>query len=134
MSKFSSPAASNRSAASQNASATIALMVVVGLPMESEEPTIRNSNLFPVKANGEVRFLSVASIGRSGTVETPVCNVEPSRQERASPVSTSCLTTSSSCVPRNMETIAGGASLACPQILVHRMYDKNFLLCVFGFH
>ena len=53
MSKFSSPAASSRSAASQNASATIALIVVVGLPIESEEPTIRNSNLFPVKANGD---------------------------------------------------------------------------------
>ena len=89
MSKFSGPAASRRSAASQNASATMALMAVVGLPMESEDPTIRNSNLFPVKANGEVRFLSVASICRSGTVDTPVRRVLPSRQERASPVSTS---------------------------------------------
>ena len=28
---------------------------------EEEEPSIRNSNLFPVNANGEVRFLSVLS-------------------------------------------------------------------------
>ena len=32
------------------ASATIALSVVFGLAMESAEPTIRNSNLFPVNA------------------------------------------------------------------------------------
>ena len=32
-----------------------------GGAMESEEPTIRNSNLFPVKAKGDVLFRSVAS-------------------------------------------------------------------------
>ena len=36
--------------------------------MESEEPTIRNSNLLPVKAKGEVRFRSVASLSKSGSV------------------------------------------------------------------
>ena len=31
---------------------------VIGPPQFAEEPTARNSNLFPVKANGEVLFLS----------------------------------------------------------------------------
>ena len=48
-----------------------------GEEMESEEPTIRNSNLLPVKANGDVLFLSVASLKRSGSVLTPVFNVPP---------------------------------------------------------
>ena len=39
---------------------------------ESEEPTIRNSNLLPVNANGEVRLRSVASLTKSGSVATPV--------------------------------------------------------------
>ena len=86
--------------------------MVLGLAMESEEPTIRNSNLFPVKAKGEVLFLSVASFTRSGRVDTPVSSLPPSKQWAASPVSTSCFTTSSSCSPRKMEIMAGGASLA----------------------
>ena len=39
--------------------------------VESEEPTMRNSNLLPVKAKGEVRFRSVASFLIRGTVGTP---------------------------------------------------------------
>jgi hypothetical protein len=39
--------------------ATIAFNVVIEL--EQFEPTALNSNLFPVKANGEVLFLSVLS-------------------------------------------------------------------------
>ncbi len=34
------------------------------------EPTARNSNLFPVKANGEVLFLSVLSSNTSGILPT----------------------------------------------------------------
>ena len=45
--------------------------------IESEEPTIRNSNLFPVNANGEVLFLSVASLSKSGRISTPVFKVPP---------------------------------------------------------
>ena len=40
--------------------------------MFADEPTIRNSNLLPVKANGEVRFLSVLSLGIGGNAETPI--------------------------------------------------------------
>ena len=39
--------------------------------MESEEPTMRNSNLLPVKAKGEVRLRSVASFWMTGMVDTP---------------------------------------------------------------
>ena len=58
--------------AAQKASATIAFRIVVEPATESAEPTIRNSNLFPVKANGEVRLRSVASFAISGSVDTPV--------------------------------------------------------------
>ena len=36
-----------------------------------EEPSIRNSNLLPVNANGEVLFLSVVSRGNFGRTSTP---------------------------------------------------------------
>ena len=58
---------------------------------ESLEPTIRNSNLFPVKANGEVRLRSVASFAKSGRVLTPVCNVPPFKLWVAAPVLISCV-------------------------------------------
>ena len=77
---------------------------------ESEEPTIRNSNLFPVNANGDVRFLSVASLSKSGSVVTPVFKVPPVLEWVAEPVEISWSITSSSCSPTKMEMIAGGAS------------------------
>ena len=39
--------------------------------MELEEPSIRNSNLLPVKAKGEVRFRSVVSRANRGRTSTP---------------------------------------------------------------
>ena len=36
------------------------------------EPSILNSNLLPVNANGEVLFLSVASLGNMGDSGTPI--------------------------------------------------------------
>ena len=80
--------------------------------MESREPTIRNSNLFPVNANGEVRLRSVASFAKSGSLLTPVCSTPPALLCVAVPVLISCSSTSSSCSPRNIEMIAGGASFA----------------------
>ena len=44
--------------------------------MDAELPHMRNSNLFPVKAKGEVRFLSVESFGRWGNDETPTLMVD----------------------------------------------------------
>jgi hypothetical protein len=37
-----------------------------------DEPTIRNSNLLPVNAKGEVLFLSVESFGIGGRTDTPI--------------------------------------------------------------
>ena len=110
MSKFSTPSSS--SAISLKLSATIVLRTTFAGATESEEPTIRNSNLLPVKANGDVLFLSVASLLRSGRVEAPVFNLPFWIELVASPLSISCITTSSSCSPRNIEITAGGASLA----------------------
>ena len=36
------------------------------------EPRLRNSNLFPVNASGEVRFRSVVSFGMAGSTSTPM--------------------------------------------------------------
>ena len=107
-----SSAFSRTSHASANASATIVFSTTFDPAMESREPTIRNSNLFLVNANGEVLFLSVASFVRSGRVVTPVCSFPPFRLCVASPVLRSCSTTSWSCSPRKIEMIAGGASFA----------------------
>ena len=80
--------------------------------MESEEPTIRNSNLLLVNAKGEVRFRSVASLSKSGSVVTPVLKVPPILEWVAEPVLQSWSITSSICSPTKMEIMAGGASWA----------------------
>ena len=107
-----SSAFSKTSHASANASATIVLSTTFDWAMESWEPTIRNSNLLPVNANGDVRLRSVASFMKSGSVLTPVSNFLPEILCVASPVLISCESTSCSCSPRYMDTIAGGASFA----------------------
>ena len=58
------------------------------------EPTIRNSNLFPVNANGDVLFRSVASFMKSGSVLTPVSRISPVLLCVAVPVLISCSRTS----------------------------------------
>ena len=65
---------SSLSANSESTSATIALRTKFGPDIEPDDGHILNSNLFPVNANGEVLFLSVASLGRAGNVETPILN------------------------------------------------------------
>jgi hypothetical protein len=76
--------------------------------MGADEPTARNSNLLPVKANGEVRLRSVWSFGRTGSEVAPSSRDPPCLEAEAAPFS-SCSMTSSSCEPRKIETIAGGA-------------------------
>ena len=61
------------------------LSTVFAVAMQSDEPTMRNSNLLPVKANGEVRLRSVASLLRTGSVETPVSSWPPAMQPAAVP-------------------------------------------------
>ncbi len=75
------------SAASQNASATTAFNTVFASAIESEEPTILNSNLLFVKANGEVLFLSVTSASITGTLDTPVSILVPLKCADATPFS-----------------------------------------------
>ena len=107
-----SSAFSSTSHASANASATIVLSTTFGPAMESRDPTIRNSNLLPVNANGDVLLRSVASFVKSGSVSTPVLRIPSARLCVASPVLISWFNTSSSCSPRKTDTIAGGASFA----------------------
>ena len=45
---------------------------MLGPATDCAEPTARNSNLFPVNANGEVLLRSVLSLENVGTTETPV--------------------------------------------------------------
>ena len=52
-------------------SATAAFSMMLAQAMESDEPTMRNSNLLPVKAKGEVRLRSVVSRVKRGRAWTP---------------------------------------------------------------
>lgn len=49
-----------------NCSATAVLSAIMALAQLASEPGARNSNRFPVNANGEVRLRSVLSISNSG--------------------------------------------------------------------
>ena len=42
------------------------LSIMFAVAIDAEEPSIRNSNLLPVNANGEVRLRSVVSRGSLG--------------------------------------------------------------------
>ena len=71
---------------------------------------MRNSNLLPVKAKGEVRLRSVVSWGISGRVSTPISSFFLVMSTYAVPrIMESSTAVSSS--PRKMEMTAGGASL-----------------------
>lgn len=52
-------------------SATAVFRTTFAPDMEVDEPSIRNSNLLPVKAKGEVRLRSVASRANLGRTWTP---------------------------------------------------------------
>ena len=91
-----------------------ALMTIIDAAQLADEPAARNSKRFPVKANGEVRFLSVLSNRIAGIRLIPNCNAFFfSAVSLASPKFSA---TSSSmcerCPPKKMESIAGGASAA----------------------
>ena len=78
------------------------------------EPTARNSNLFPVKAKGEVLFLSVLSNKISGIFPTTLSFKSVFSLGDNLPFETCSKfsSTDDNCEPINMETMAGGASLA----------------------
>jgi len=73
------------------------------------EPTALNSNFAPVKANGEVLFLSVASLGSLGRESTPISRTPPFFELFAPPFSI-CSIISVNWSPKKIEIIAGGAS------------------------
>ena len=84
--------------------------IKVGVAGEALEPGIRNSNLFPVKANGEVLFLSEISFGIFGK-EDPKSN----KSFCVVMDKLLCWIFSKICCnsfPRKIEMMAGGAS--CP--------------------
>ena len=93
------------------ASAAIVLSTVLHRPSDCDEPAARNSNLLPVKANGEVRLRSPPCIGRRGSTDEPrpshACGVAASPEPDSI-----ALKAFSSSAPRKTEMIAGGASLA----------------------
>ena len=67
------------------ASATIVLSTVIGPEQHTLEPGARNSNLLPVNAKGEVRLRSVASLGMTGSVSTPIFIGFTDARERVPP-------------------------------------------------
>ena len=87
------------------------LRVTSGPAIDWFEPTARNSNLLPVKANGLVRFRSPLSFGSGGSVSTPTVKKPPLRLLSSLPFSI-CSKMSVSMSPRKIEMIAGGASFA----------------------
>ena len=82
-----------------------------GIAMLWFDDTARNSNLFPVNANGLVRLRSPASRGSFGSTSTPVSSSPPCLVDLAPPFSI-CSKMSVSMSPRKTEMIAGGASFA----------------------
>jgi hypothetical protein len=104
-------AASSFSARLSIASATIVLSTVLGHDGDWLEPSARNSNLLPVKANGLVRLRSPPCSGSGGSTGVPRPRNEPGLDALTSPSAIAEKTFSSS-APRKIEMIAGGASLA----------------------
>ena len=98
-------------ASSSIASAAIVFRTVFGKASDMLDPSARNSNLLPVKANGEVRLRSPPSIGSGGSTVVPRSRKEAGVFGSPSPLAIASKTLSSS-APRKIEMIAGGASLA----------------------
>ena len=84
---------------------------VLGKAGEEFEPSARNSNLLPVNANGLVRLRSPPWSGSGGSTGVPRPRNEPGLEGCTLPASIAVKTFSSS-LPRKIEMIAGGASLA----------------------
>ena len=85
--------------------------MIFGFATEASDPSIRNSNLLPVNANGEVRFLSVLSFTKCGRTLAPMFIWTARLPAKYSSFSIA-FNTSVSSSPRKTDTTAGGASLA----------------------
>ena len=66
-----SPAVSSLSAKTAKVSATMVLSITFVSDIDEAEPSILNSNLFPVNAKGEVRLRSVLSFLIKGIISAP---------------------------------------------------------------
>ena len=102
---------SSLSERSSMASATIVLSTVFVNASDMLDPSARNSNLLPVKANGEVRLRSPPSSASGGRTGVPRPSTSAGWCGSESPDSMPANTLSSS-APRKIEMIAGGASFA----------------------
>ncbi len=100
---------------SSRLSATIVFKTTIGPATDWLEPTARNSNLLPVKANGLVRLRSPASRGKVGRTETPILSSPPVLADLAPPFSI-CSTMSCSMSPKNTEMIARQHALVGPEV------------------
>ncbi len=95
---------------SSSTSATIVFSTVFTQEIVIEEPSILNSNLFPVNANGEVLFLSLESAYSCGNVGTPKSiNLFLFSSPCVMPDATFSKTLQRGS-PRQMDITAGGAS------------------------
>ena len=79
--------------------------------MDADEPTARNSNLFPVKANGDVRLRSVLSFSTSGSLATPSLIIACAAFADVLPAAIDSII-AVRLWPMKTEMMAGGASLA----------------------
>ena len=73
----------------------IVLIMTIGTATVCPEPGARNSNRLPVKANGLVRLRSPGSVGRTGSVSTPMISVPLPFDDVAAPLAI-CSNTSAS--------------------------------------
>ena len=88
------------------------------------EPSARNSNLLPVKANGLVRLRSPPCFGSVRQHRRAEAEEVARVADGSVPVVAIAPNTRSSSAPRNTEMIAGGASLAprrwsWPAVAIH---------------
>ena len=92
----------------------MAFITVITSAQLADDPTALISNLFPVKAKGEVLFRSVLSNKISGILPTTfnLSSVFSSGDNFPSVTFSNSSNTLKSWVPINAEIIAGGASLA----------------------
>ncbi len=109
-SSFSEGTVSRRSANCLRLSATAVFKTTLGPDTESADPGMRNSNLLPVKAKGEVRLRSVVSFTKWGNTWGPGVMATSFLASDFRSFSTISKTATRSS-PINMETMAGGASL-----------------------
>ena len=96
-----------------NCSATAAFRASIAEAQLASEPTARNSKRFPVKAKGEVRLRSVLSISNSGIrAISSFIPCLPASMRSSGSLFSRWSKTCDNWVPRKLEIIAGGASLA----------------------